>query len=785
MLERLRSFVSEYDRRADEAADVNDEQRSLHNPLVFLFVGEKSTEALDTVRRLMELKCTNSEAILYLHLSDEGTSKAKETGKAAGQLFSLNFPFSKENRASVRPDLHRSFYQSKETLSELNRLIRRAGNRLAESGRLYVNFQRLNLAVVTQVDDPLNVLLPEFLLLVKSILGESFKHVQTDLYALMKEGEADEEFAYAAAMGYSFLTELDAQQTRSYSLQAPLLLTEDGFALEVEHLPSPLFDLVYLLGDKDEHGILAKKGLELAYKTIASLNLLKNRRTVHEYDRDGGGVYNNLQYKQSITSPAVPENIYSSAGYAEVRRPNQAIALMVLKQVYHAFCSKLESSGGMEGKDGAQLFGLDAASVNRVAASLLPAKEKLEEMHALLAADQPLDKLKRSSLREVEEELYGSNCRAFFARHFEQVARSALMAINLRTEAERKLAAELRPPYTFYSVYRWTDESEEAGLHKVIARQLEETGRQLDDAQYALQRTYEQLGDTLQSGSGFSFLAKTAKRRFRRELIAVLYSQHYDVLALQMKRELLLKWEDTLTELHQGAGQLVSQLQLLKTDLKDAAQQIIGQTADDNGDDLGRNLREYYSKQVARIIAALAANRGPEFFLDSKYFGDIAALLIEGRDKLLTRLIEICRREVFTDAVFAKSFEEELLDRANVTVGFEERNLILTKEELYRDLFERLETGATIRLSLFNYTQKHRYEEKYFFGDFESEFIRYAFALDRGNRTYQLGCVHERKTSGIDKLNIMGGFRMDDVMFGRNARKYYDSYVANGFNFHP
>ncbi|MCL6459435.1 MAG: hypothetical protein K6T85_15665, partial [Gorillibacterium sp.] len=109
---------------------------------------------------------------------------------------------------------------------------------------------------------------------------------------------------------------------------------------------------------------------------------------------------------------------------------------------------------------------------------------------------------------------------------------------------------------------------------------------------------------------------------------------------------------------------------------------------------------------------------------------------------------------------------------------------VLSKEELYRDLFERLESGATIRLSLFNYTQKHRYEEKYFFGDFESEFIRYAFALDRSNRTYQLGCVHEQKTSGIDKLNIMGGFRMEDVIFGRNARKYYDSYVANGFHFH-
>ncbi|MCL6458394.1 MAG: hypothetical protein K6T85_10355, partial [Gorillibacterium sp.] len=687
MLERLRAFVSEYDRQADAAADVNDEQRSLHNPLVFLFVGEKSTEALVTVRRLMELKCTNSAAILYLHLTESGSdsslstdgataNKEEETRKAPDNLFSLRLPLTRDNRGSVRPDLHRSFHHSPEAMIGLNRLIRRAGNRLAESGRLYANFQRLNVAVVTRADDPLNVLLPEFLLLIKSILGESFKQVQTDLYALLKEGEADEDFAYRAALGYSFLNELEAEQERSYTLRAPLLLTEDGFALEVEHAPAPLFDLVYLLGDKDEHGILAKQGLELAYKTIASLNLLKNRRTIHEYDREGGGVYNNLQYKQSITSPAVPENIYSSAGYAEVRRPNQAIALMVLKEFYQAFCSKLATGGRMEDYDAAQLFGLDVASVNRRVLSLLPAKEKLEEMHALLAADLSLDVLKRSSLREAEGELYGSNGRAFFALHFEQTARTALSALNLRTEVERKLATELKPPYTFYSVYSWTDELGEAGLHKVILRQLEETGRQLEDAKHALQSVYEQTGDTLPAGSGFTFLAKAGKRRFRRELLTVLYSLQYDVLALQIKRELLLKWEETLDELHKGAGQLVAQLDLLKSDLKDATLQIVGQTTDDNGDYLGRNLKEYYSKQVERIVEALSVSRGADFFLDSKFFGDIGTLLKAGRDKLLACLIDICRREIFTDAVFAESFEEELLERANVTIGFEESNRV-------------------------------------------------------------------------------------------------------------
>jgi hypothetical protein len=227
---------------------------------------------------------------------------------------------------------------------------------------------------------------------------------------------------------------------------------------------------------------------------------------------------------------------------------------------------------------------------------------------------------------------------------------------------------------------------------------------------------------------------------------------------------------------------LVGQLQLLASELDEAGEQIALREAETSGDYLGRNLKAYYGKQVERIIALLAAGRGAEFFLTERYFGDIAALLAAGRDQVLERLIAICRRDVFTDAVFTQPFETELLERANVNAGFAEGAALLSREELYKDLFLRLGNGSAVRLALFHSTQKHRYEESYYFGDADSELIRYC--LSRGDGTGQLGCVHERKTSGIDKLTIMGGFRLTDVMFWRNGRKYYDSYVDNGFHFH-
>lgn len=773
MRERLRAFLNDYDNETDNAADETDEQRSLYHPLVFLFIGDRAGEALRSVHRRMKRKCVNSSAIVYLHLYESEPVEGLEG------LLSLSVGQGEADRMAVRPELHRRFREDKETLAELNRLIRRAGTRLAENGRQFGSFQRLSLAVIARADDPANVLLPEAVLLARGILGESFKFIQMDLYALLKEGEAGDDFAYASSLGLSFLAELDGYQNRSFRMSEPLLLTHDGFSLSLEHGPSPLFDLVYLLSDKDEAGLLSPDGLERAYRAIASLSLLKNRRTVHEFDRESG-LYNNLQYKQSIMNPAVPENVYSSAGYAEVRRPNAAIAATVLQQVFRSFTAKLEEAGRVPPNDMAELFGLDAPSVARRALSLLPPEEALEELHALLSRSAALPDLQKLTLREAAEALYGGHDAAFFTGHFEAAAQAALAALPLAEETARRLADGLKPPYSFYSVCQWTNPRGDSGLFEEVHRQQAETKRQLAAVREELQAVLNDRADRLPAGG---LLAGTRLRKFRRALLEAVYPLRYQHLALEMRQLLLDKWELVLTELHARSSRQVEQLGELSALLDEAVKEYAG--AGTHGDYLSRNLPEYYGLQTKRITESLAARRGPDFYFDGRFFGDVSRLFEKGTPELLDRLIAVCRDEIFTDAVFRQSFEEELLERANVTVRFEEQNLILPKEELFRDLYERLENGAGIRIALFHYTQKHRYEEKYFFGDYESEFIRYSFGLDRGSRTYQLGCVHERKTSGIDKLNIMGGFRLADALYVRNAAKYYSTYVRNGFRFHP
>jgi hypothetical protein len=132
---------------------------------------------------------------------------------------------------------------------------------------------------------------------------------------------------------------------------------------------------------------------------------------------------------------------------------------------------------------------------------------------------------------------------------------------------------------------------------------------------------------------------------------------------------------------------------------------------------------------------------------------------------------------------FEKPFEQELHQRASVSVEYG-NNKILTKEEIYKKLYSILEDNACENIYLMDINIRKNHEEKYFFGDYTSEFIQYAFRLDKDFRTYRLGCVHEKRTSGIEKLNLMGGFNIEDVMYGKNCMKYYKVFIEEGFELH-
>ncbi|MFD1909604.1 hypothetical protein ACFSQ7_45060 [Paenibacillus rhizoplanae] len=105
---------------------------------------------------------------------------------------------------TVRRELYREFHEDSQYLAGMNRTLRQLSNSIADYGRLYSSFDVIHLSVITRVDDPQNVLLPEIVLLARAILSQSFKSVQIDLYALINEREQGDNFGYSSSVGLAF-----------------------------------------------------------------------------------------------------------------------------------------------------------------------------------------------------------------------------------------------------------------------------------------------------------------------------------------------------------------------------------------------------------------------------------------------------------------------------------------------------------------------------------------------------------------------------------------------------
>ncbi|MBW7460261.1 transcription initiation factor TFIID, partial [Paenibacillus sepulcri] len=234
-----------------------------------------------------------------------------------------------------------------------------------------------------------------------------------------------------------------------------------------------------------------------------------------------------------------------------------------------------------------------------------------------------------------------------------------------------------------------------------------------------------------------------------------------------------------LERLHEEYRSRVVRMAALEAEFHAAAQQSI-QLADDY---IGQNIFDYYERVTGSVMQDIEEKRGAGAFFEERLVGRVMELLDQGEHAFIERLTGICRRHILTAEPFAQTFEEELLQRANVSVAYHNQQAV-SRDELFHRLYRTLEDNAAIHIRLLDYTHQHRYEEKYLFGDRESEFIRYALSVDETSRIYKLGCVHEKRSSGVEKLNIMGGFHLEDLMYYRNGKVYYEAYLQNGYEFH-
>ncbi|MFS0725442.1 transcription initiation factor TFIID [Paenibacillus sp. 1P07SE] len=800
--EMLQSYAAEYEAAQRKLSGRQDDQSSIHYPTVFLFIGDAAEDAVAPMMQANSVRWDNHAGVIYYQIASRGeetsvlppadaTAQAlPESGgsreTAAGRMRTVLdglADVAAGDKKKVRQAIWQAFRENSRCLQQLNRALRQISDRIADYGRLYHSFDRLHMAVVTRVDDPMNVLVPEITLLARTIFQQLFKSVQLDLYTLIQEQDQDDGYGYAGAAGIGFLRELTGMQQPDYRLTAELLVTGDGLSIPVSHGPAPLFDLVYVLSDRDERGLSIPGGLEDNAALIGTILLLKNRKRRQD-DEGGGGPatddYNNASFRSSLKADSGRQG-YVSAGLAAVRRPNHAIALAVLYHSTRELRRRLEADPGLSDQEILAVFGLDEPAMTARMTGLLPDPARLEDMNGMLTHAVSFEQLRRMTLAEAENALLGEGGERFFRSQFADVMQERLAELRVEVELRQALTrgADRFPGVSFPQLAAWTQEQPEPGeAIRLLQARSRELTTAIQVAEQELEQTLSLRVDELKF-QRLPLLGKHNTRAFLRVFFELVYGQKWDLLQLHLERELCRRFAVALARLHPSAQRKAARLAELEESIRQEALASIRRTDDYTG----QNILAYYERVTAEIFLELEERRGPGFLQDPRAIGNADELLEDGTRPLAERLIAFCREQILPAEPFALSFEEELLRRANVSVDYSNREA-LSREDLFLRLYRTLQEQAMIRIRLLDYTHEHRHEESYLFGDGESAFVRYALGADASSRLHKLGVVHERRSSSVDKLSLMGGFHLEDLIYYRNNKVYYETYLRSGYLIH-
>jgi len=484
MRDLIGEFATHYVTDLEKQLDSGNGQPSIQNPVLFLFLGDKSVEALRAVCANNEKSWQNGHGVLYVHAYQDETWEHP-------QVLGCRLPRPDTNKQTMRASIHERFLQDELFKVELNKAMKLASVRVAEMGKLFTAFQQVNIAVVTRADDPAAILLPELTLLLKSYLQELFKNVSVDLYVLLQEKNSGEAFGFSAALGVSFLEEINCYQRSDYRFSENLLVTEDLVKLPVEHKQAPLFSLVYLLSDKTEDGLFLEAGMKENDELISKLVLLNNKKAENEFNENSEG-YNKLQFIRSITVDT-GQTTFATAGLSKVKRPTHAIALTVLSAVFDRYWGRLKAGENLPKTKAREKLGLTAHDIERKIRAIMPEEQALDEMTGLMTSGISYSELSGMNLREAELSLFDGSSQAFFETNVARDARQRVDTLAVQESLAHLIQREWIDDERLglYAAYQLTSEQASgANLLEELRTGIRETTRQLEYTKAELDDLY-------------------------------------------------------------------------------------------------------------------------------------------------------------------------------------------------------------------------------------------------------------------------------------------------------
>ncbi len=753
----LEDFSWMYEQQIAQEIYKGDETRTIRNPILFVFIGDESKEALSHIQQEVLEKWKNGEGMLFLQI-------AQNIGQKEEGIYYFESSSPKDKDSKYRQNLHHIFYKDSKKLLELNQTIGKIRNQISTVGSLYATCEKVHICIISHVTDPLNILVQDIGVLLKNKLGETFKQVTMDFYGLIQEQEEDN-YSLNCAISMSFFRELEYMQSKDFAFKGNLEVLERDIVIEIAEDGGPLFNLNYLLSNKNEHGILSKKHMENNYRMIAAMNVLKNRYDSKAYNETNNQIYNDGKFKQQLIASG-SRNLYVSLGFGRIQRPNQRIAFTVLHHFYNYILEKIKTKGIENERLYKQNFGYDRISLGRKASTIVPDKEGLEDMQGILSANIRSGDAANQSFRELEYNLYADVAQGFFRDNFEKVAMDTLETYMDNEDPENE------------QMFFWSEKGSEKsillelhGIERILTQDLANLEANLDEL---YSRTINMQGLRM-----VPLAEKANMRRIKKLFFSTIYQKKLEILILKVQIKLANIYETKIQEIYEKSTRQVE----LLNEIGDLIYKGVLLYEKNQDEYLEKNIEKYYKKVVDELLQTMEKQRVEDSYFDERFLGSPHALLDEGKEEFIKRLIKVCEQHILSDKVFKKSFEEELLSRANIAVKYGEQGT-LTKQDLFEKLYLTLGDTSSINIYTYRYTQKNPYEEKYYFGDYYSDLMQYILNAEKQGAQLSVGCIHEKRTSGIELVRIMGGFHLEDLIYIKACKKYYNLYLKEGYLFH-
>lgn len=766
----LKSFAEEYDSKVDRRIYKGDAQRSANNPILFVFIGDSAREAYKHINNSIREKWDNGKGIAFMNILTENIEDKDNT-------FNFGFNYDFQDKKSLRKNIRDKFYSDKKVLENLNAKIAIARDRIVSNGNLFNSFENISISVVTMSDDPLNIIVPEITILIRRKMLEIFKLSTADLYIIIKEKNIEDEF-FSKAVSVSFFREIEYIQKEGFKFNEKVAIYGEGRELPVTW-SGAVFYMTYVLEEKNEKGIIPSSSMNNNYEIISYVNLLKNRDvSVETYSDTENQYYDNSRFKSSISSED-SINRYVTAGLSKVKRPNDAIAITVVRVFYGIIIKKLKEYSVKDKEFVAGVLKIDENSMATKVDAILPKDISIMDMNGIMMSNSSTmaKKLSKLTLKQIEEELYGDRCENFFYENFTKVSESYLENMNLEKEIINLINDTVlnNPKLGLYCAFKWTDEEGEAV--KYIRENRKSLNKHIKDMNNEIENVYQS-----RFVEGFSiknlFTKGSSIQEIRKKIFSDIYNKKLQILKFHISEKVMEYYEWILLKIHEELFSEIEEINSIGELIKGYEEQIIKH----QDEYTSQNVKVYYTEVVCNIMNKLEKNYGESFYLRDEYVGNLSGYVKKGKKNLFIKITEFCSKHILTEEKFSKSFEEELNERANVNVA-NFNNKVMSKEELYRKLYDILDSNSALKSYLMNYDVKG-YQEKYFFGDYSNNFIKYAFEFDRKTRSYKIGYVHEIRSSGIEKLNLMGGFGAKDIIYIRNSIDFYNYCLENGYMLH-